>query len=54
MDEIVKDPVCGMELEKDTAEGNVAHMGKTFFFCSEGCKNKFEKDPMKYMNNDVG
>jgi len=50
---MAKDPVCGMEIEKDIAKGSVEHMGKTFFFCSEECKNKFEKEPMKYMNNDT-
>ncbi len=49
MAERVKDPVCGMVIEKDTANGPVEHMGKTFYFCSPGCKEKFEAEPMKYM-----
>ena len=49
MDARVKDPVCGMEIEKGAAKGPVEHMGKAFYFCSEGCKEKFEKEPMKYM-----
>ena len=52
MAERVQDPVCGMEIEKETAEGPAEHMGKTFYFCSTGCKEKFEKEPMKYMNNE--
>jgi YHS domain-containing protein len=49
MSERVKDPVCGMEVEKDAAQGPVEHMGKTFYFCSAECKQKFENQPMKYM-----
>jgi Cu+-exporting ATPase len=52
MAERVKDPVCGMEVEKDTAEGPVEHMGETFYFCSAGCKEKFENEPMKYTENE--
>lgn len=52
MSEKIKDPVCGMDIEKETAKGPVEHMGKTFYFCSEGCKNNFEKEPMKYMSKD--
>ena len=54
MEERVKDPVCGMEVEKDTAQGPVEHMGKVFYFCSAGCKEKFENEPMKYMNKESG
>lgn len=25
------------------------HMGQKFYFCSQNCKNTFDKDPMKYM-----
>ena len=52
MAEKIMDPVCLMEIEKDTAAGPVEHMGKTFYFCCVGCKERFEKDPMKYMNNE--
>lgn len=54
MSERVKDPVCGMEIEKDTAKGPAEHMGKTFYFCSPGCKEKFESEPMKYMGEKEG
>jgi Cu+-exporting ATPase len=46
---MAKDPTCGMEIEKNIVIVPVEHMGKTFYFCSDGCKEKFEKDPMKYM-----
>lgn len=44
----VKDPVCGMQVEKDNAPAIAKHMGVTFYFCSDRCHDKFSKDPMKY------
>lgn len=35
-----KDPVCGMEVDKNTAI-RLDKDGKTYFFCSNNCKNKF-------------
>lgn len=46
----VKDPVCGMEIDKEKARGSVNHMGQVFHFCSESCQKKFEKEQMKYMD----
>lgn len=42
----VRDPVCGMEVERDKAVRFEAE-GKTHFFCSENCKNNFLKHPEK-------
>jgi len=49
MAEKVKDPVCGMEIEKEKAAATSEHMGKTYYFCSISCKESFDKEPMKYM-----
>ena len=49
------DPVCGMAPDSDTAraKGNVVtRNGRDVFFCSAGCKAKFEADPLKYLGND--
>ena len=54
MGERVKDPVCGMGIEKDNAEGAIEHMGKTFYFCSAGCREKFENQPKKYIEKELG
>ena len=48
MPEKVQDPVCGMEIDKEKAKVLASHMGRTFYFCSESCQKKFEKEPMKY------
>jgi YHS domain-containing protein len=43
------DPVCGMQV--DTAAGGIESTfdGKTYFFCAEGCRLSFEKDPCKFL-----
>jgi len=49
MGEQVKDPVCGMNVDADSAVTS-EHMGKTFYFCAQGCKEKFDQAPMNYMS----
>jgi P-type Cu+ transporter len=41
----VKDPVCGMEIDRALAEARATHEGKTYYFCSEECKKIFLDDP---------
>ena len=43
----VRDPVCGMTVDRGKAETAV-HRGKRHFFCGPGCKAKFEADPERY------
>ncbi|MFQ5737165.1 MAG: YHS domain-containing protein [Thermodesulfobacteriota bacterium] len=42
------DPVCGMDIKEEDATGKVEYEGRTYYFCSEGCKEKFAKEPAKY------
>ncbi len=48
---MVKDPVCGMEIDPKTAAGKSEYQGQTYNFCSPGCKRDFDKDPTKYVGN---
>lgn len=50
MKDVFKDPVCGMEVSKLTAPATSEHKGKTYYFCAEICRDKFEKEPDKYIN----
>ena len=43
-----KDPVCGMQVDPKAAAGQAVQRGKTYYFCSAGCKAKFEKNPGQY------
>lgn len=51
---MVKDPVCGMEVDENKAAATSAHEGQTYYFCAKGCKNAFDKDPGKYLGEKVG
>src|SRR3954454_5662220 len=43
------DPVCGMSVDPTTALSAEAG-GKTYYFCSEGCRTKFVADPSRYLD----
>jgi len=44
----VKDPVCGMEIDPNSATANEEYQGKTYYFCSDACHDKFKAEPEKY------
>ena len=44
---MAKDPVCGMNVD-ETKAMKVTYDGKTYYFCSAGCKATFEKAPGAY------
>jgi Cu+-exporting ATPase len=39
------DPVCGMTVDPADAAGSFEHEGKTYYFCSTHCLEKFRRDP---------
>ena len=43
-----KDPVCGMEVNPQNAVAKSEHSGRTYHFCSVGCKRKFDQNPAKF------
>lgn len=45
---MVKDPVCGMQVEERQAAAKTEHQGRTFQFCSEDCKRQFDSNPERY------
>jgi YHS domain-containing protein len=44
------DPVCGMSVEEGEAAGAAEYQGKTYYFCSPGCKIEFEADPDRFLS----
>ena len=44
----LKDPVCGMTVT-EASPHFLRHAGTPFYFCSAGCKAKFEADPAKFL-----
>ncbi|MGZ9224717.1 MAG: YHS domain-containing protein [Anaerolineales bacterium] len=43
------DPVCGMDIEPQSAFAKREHMGQMFYFCSQSCVDQFDKDPHHYV-----
>ena len=51
MAELVKDVVCDMDVDPDTAAAKSEYEGTTYYFCAEGCKVDFDANPQKYLSN---
>src|SRR4030066_714313 len=45
---MLKDPICGMMVKEEKGL-KLDYQGQTYYFCSDFCKNLFEKDPEKYV-----
>ncbi|MGD8744319.1 MAG: metalloregulator ArsR/SmtB family transcription factor [Candidatus Woesebacteria bacterium] len=48
---LVHDPVCKMRLSPKTAGYAHKYENEKYFFCAQGCLDKFKKDPAKYVPN---
>ncbi len=42
---LVKDPACGMEIDVNSAAAKSEYKGQSYYFCSLGCKTKFDAAP---------
>ncbi len=42
-------PVCNIPIQKSTAKHVLVYNNEKVYFCCDGCKVSFEKDPEKYM-----
>jgi Cu+-exporting ATPase len=45
------DPVCGMEVDPRAAAESAQHEGTTYYFCCDGCRDMFVKEPRKYLDH---
>ena len=43
------DRVCGMWVEIQGAQLTSVYKGKRYYFCSPGCKEQFDRDPVRFM-----
>jgi len=50
----VRDPVCGMAVDTRTARFRHEIADATYYFCSQGCLDKFKADPDRYLNPAAG
>jgi Cu+-exporting ATPase len=46
------DPVCGMTVDPERAAASSVYRGRTYHFCSEGCAQRFQANPEKYLHPD--
>src|SRR5216684_1899000 len=44
-----KDPVCGMMVAPEKAAAKLEHAGKTYYFCSKSCTERFSRDPETFL-----
>jgi len=47
--DLARDPVCGMNVNPATARFKTDHAGKTYYFCSASCVEKFRANPTGYL-----
>ncbi len=50
---IVRDPICGMEIEPQNARAEREHRGQTFYFCSPSCAEQFDKGPHHFVTTSA-
>jgi Cu+-exporting ATPase len=43
------DPVCKMSVEPAKAAAQSTYKGQTYYFCAVGCKQKFDREPERYL-----
>ena len=44
-----KDPVCNMNVDEKKSAATSIYKGKTYYFCAKVCKEKFDKEPEKFI-----
>ncbi|MHB8174066.1 MAG: YHS domain-containing protein [Nitrospirota bacterium] len=50
--DIVVDPVCGMDVVVNNSQYQSKFNGKTYHFCSLKCKRKFDKNPSRFIGKE--
>ena len=50
---MAEDPVCHMTVDPQTARHRADFEGIMYYFCNASCKTSFEKDPRKYLAQEV-
>jgi YHS domain-containing protein len=46
---VVRDPVCGTVMNKETASTTYSNHGTILYFCSEFCRYRFSEKPNRYL-----
>lgn len=51
MEKII-DPVCGMEVDPASSEGESEYGGQRYYFCAQACKDQFDAAPDRFIQNN--
>ena len=54
MSAIERDVVCGMQVDPAQAAANSDYNGKTYYFCGNGCLERFRVDPDTFLGDEAG
>ncbi len=49
LEDLYINPVCKIPVQKSTAKHVLDYKGEKVYFCCDGCKVSFEKEPAAYM-----
>jgi Cu+-exporting ATPase len=50
MNAVILDPVCWMDVALKSVAGTSEYKGQTYYFCSSGCKETFDRNPEEYLD----
>lgn len=50
---MVRDPVCGRELDEEDVLATTEYEEQTYYFCSQECHDQFLRDPQAYVHRQV-
>jgi YHS domain-containing protein len=51
---MMKDPVCGAQVDEKSASATSNYQGRMYAFCGSDCKEKFDKNPQQYAQSGEG
>jgi YHS domain-containing protein len=51
---MTRDPVCGMKVDEQKAEAETEYQGEEYYFCSQDCKEEFDRNPELYAERKSG
>ncbi|HKZ42501.1 MAG TPA: YHS domain-containing protein [Candidatus Hodarchaeales archaeon] len=50
---MVEDVVCGWKVDEKQTKHKSTHLDDTYYFCSSGCKQEFDKKPERFVNKRI-
>lgn len=50
--QLVTDPVCKMKVRAESSAPHVEINGKVYYFCSDGCRDRFARNPALFLDHE--